>query len=258
MFDLSSPLCILCCVWLTFQIFCWWSPEHVRRSAVFWCLWPQRCSSVTSASPIWVTHDILWMQCVSALGNNISSSCVVEVCQLCFCPHTLRGTLAEFSPYYVCMSCVSPALSNNQVCGQRTLPQFVLIFGIHRVIQSDQGWNCSSHMFAQVFKQLQVKHSRPSAYHAQSQGALEHFHQMLKSLLPAFCTEMGKDWEEGLLWLMLAAREVTQESTGFSPNNLLFVHRWEQCNVTQKDTPPSRPVLGENKGIWTLAPDLKT
>lgn len=36
--------------------------------------------------------------------------------------------------------------------------------------------------------------------------------------------ELGNDWEEGLPWLMLAAREVVQESTGFSPNELVFAH----------------------------------
>lgn len=36
--------------------------------------------------------------------------------------------------------------------------------------------------------------------------------------------ELGKDWEEGLPWLMLAAREVTHESTGFSPNELVVAH----------------------------------
>ena len=35
---------------------------------------------------------------------------------------------------------------------------------------------------------------------------------------------MAADWEEGLPWLLLAAREVTQESTGFSPNELVFGH----------------------------------
>ena len=107
----------------------------------------------------------------------------------------------------------------------KALSQFMSIFGIVRVLQSDQGSNFSSHMFAQVLKQLQVKHSQSSAYHAQSQGALERFHQTLKSLLRAYCVELGKDWEEGLPWLMLAAREVVQESTGFSPNQLVFGHR---------------------------------
>lgn len=87
----------------------------------------------------------------------------------------------------------------------RVLTQFISVFGIPRVIQSNQGSNFSSHMFGQVLKLLRVKHSRSSAYHVQSQGALERFHQTLKSLLCGFCTELDADWEEGLPWLMLAA-----------------------------------------------------
>ncbi len=107
----------------------------------------------------------------------------------------------------------------------RALSQFISIFGVPRVIQSDQGSNFSSHLFAQVLKQLRVAHSQASAYHAQSQGALERFHQTLKSMLHAYCAQMNRDWEEGLLWLLLVAREVIQESTGFSPNNLVFGHK---------------------------------
>ena len=106
----------------------------------------------------------------------------------------------------------------------RALTQFISVFGIPKVIQSDRGTNFSSHLFAQVLKQLRVRHSKATAYHPESQGALERFHQSLKSLLRAYCTELGGDWEEGLPWLMLAAREVTQESTGFSPNELVFGH----------------------------------
>ena len=107
----------------------------------------------------------------------------------------------------------------------KALTQFISIFGIPKIVQSDQGSNFSSKLFAQVLKQLNIKHSQASAYHAQSQGALERFHQTLKSLLRAYCTEMQGDWEEGLPWLLLAAREVCQESTGFSPNDLVFGHR---------------------------------
>ncbi len=65
----------------------------------------------------------------------------------------------------------------------RALSQFISIFGIPKVIQSDQGSNFSSHMFSQVLKQLRIHHIQSSAYHAQSQGALERFHQTVKSLL---------------------------------------------------------------------------
>lgn len=106
----------------------------------------------------------------------------------------------------------------------KALSQFISIFGIPKVIQSDRGSNFTSHMFAQVLKLLGIRHNKSTPYHAQSQGALERFHQSLKSLLRAFCVELAKDWEEGLPWLMLAAREAVQDSTGFSPNELIFGH----------------------------------
>lgn len=107
----------------------------------------------------------------------------------------------------------------------KALTQFISTFGIPKIIQSDQGSNFTSHMFSQILKQLKIKHNKSTAYHAQSQGALESFHQTLKSLLRSYCTELVADWEEGLPWLLLAAREVVQESTGFSPNDLVFGHK---------------------------------
>lgn len=75
-----------------------------------------------------------------------------------------------------------------------------------------------------MLKQLRVTHNQASAYHAQSQGALERSHQTLKSILRVYCAQMNRDWGEGLPWL-LAAREVIQESIRFSLNDLLFGHK---------------------------------
>lgn len=107
----------------------------------------------------------------------------------------------------------------------RALSQFISIFGVPRVIQSDQGSNFCSKLFAQVLEQLNIVHNLASAYHAQSQGVLERFHQTLKSMLRSLCVQMQGDWEEALPWMLLAAREVIQESTGFSPNDLIFGHK---------------------------------
>ncbi len=62
------------------------------------------------------------------------------------------------------------------------LSQFISIFGIPKVVQSDQGSNFSSYIFSKVLKQLRIHDIQASTYHAQSQGALERFHQMLKFL----------------------------------------------------------------------------
>ena len=61
-----------------------------------------------------------------------------------------------------------------------------------------------------------------SVYHPQSQGALERFHQTLKSMLRAYCYEQDKDWDKGVHLLLFAAREAVQESLAFSPFELLF------------------------------------
>lgn len=108
----------------------------------------------------------------------------------------------------------------------KALTQFSSVFRIPKVIQNDQGSNFSSHMLAQVLKLLHVRH-KSSAYHAQSQGVLDRFHQTLKSLLNVYCTKLDKDWKKGLPWLMLAAREAVQESTGLSPNESLAI----RCRV---------------------------
>ena len=106
----------------------------------------------------------------------------------------------------------------------KALTQFISVFEIPKIIQSDQGSNFTSGMFAEILQQLHIKHNKALAY-AQSQGALERFHQTLKSLLRSYCTELRCDWEEGLPWLLLAARVEVQESTGVSPNDLVFGHK---------------------------------
>ena len=63
-----------------------------------------------------------------------------------------------------------------------------------------------------------------SAYHPQSQGALERFHQTLKTMLRKYCFENGKDWDRGVLLVLFAARESVQESLRFSPFELIFGH----------------------------------
>lgn len=115
------------------------------------------------------------------------------------------------------------SINANEMVG--ALTQFISEFGIPTVIQSDRSSNFTSHSFAQVLKELHNKRNKSTAYRAQSQGAPERFHQTLKSLLRADCTELSADWGDGLPWLLLAPREVVQDSTGFGPNELVLGHK---------------------------------
>lgn len=102
----------------------------------------------------------------------------------------------------------------------KALMKFFSTFGLPKRIQSEQGSNFMSRIFSQVMTELNIQHHTSSAFHPESQGALERFHQTLKSMLRKFCSESNREWDEGLLLLLFAVRETPQESLGFSPADL--------------------------------------
>ena len=65
---------------------------------------------------------------------------------------------------------------------------------------------------------------KSSAYHPESQGASERFHQTLKNMILSYCFDTEKDWDEGIHLLLFGVRESVQESLGFSPFELVFGH----------------------------------
>ncbi len=121
----------------------------------------------------------------------------------CVGPLTRSRSGSQYLLTVMCQSTRYPAAYPLRTITARSvvkvLLQFVSVFGIPRIIQSDQGSNFSSHLMAQVLKLFGIRHNQSIAYHTQSQGALERFHQTLKSLLRAYCTELGGDWKEGCL-----------------------------------------------------------
>ena len=104
----------------------------------------------------------------------------------------------------------------------KALIKIFTLFGLPKSIQSDQGTNFMAHAFQQVMNQLGIKQYKSSAYHPESQGALERFHQTLKTMIKMYCIENSKDWDEGVHLLLFA--ESVQESLGFSPFELVFGH----------------------------------
>ena len=98
------------------------------------------------------------------------------------------------------------------------------LFGLPKSIQPDQSTNFMAHAFQQVMNQLGVKQYKSSAYNPESQGALERFHQTLKTMIRMYCIENSHDWDEGVHLLLFAVRESVQESLGFSPFELVFGH----------------------------------
>ena len=141
-------------------------------------------------------------------------------------PKTKRG-----NQYLLTIMCVStrfpeaiPLRNIKAKTIVQALTKFFTLVGLPKSIQSDQGSNFMSGLFQQVMHELGITQYNSSAYHPESQGALEKFHQTLKQMIKTYCFETEKDWDDGVHLLLFAARESVQESLGFSPFELVFGH----------------------------------
>ena len=103
-----------------------------------------------------------------------------------------------------------------------SLIKFFMFVGLPASIQSDQGSNFMSSLMQQVMHELGVKQLKSSAYHPESQGAIERFHQTLKNMIRSYCFEYKTEWDQGIHMLLFAVREAVQDSLGFSPFELVF------------------------------------
>ena len=60
-----------------------------------------------------------------------------------------------------------------------------------------------SGIFQQVMYELGIKQLIYSAYHPESQCALERFNQALKNMIHSYCLDTEKDWNESIHLLLL-------------------------------------------------------
>jgi transposase InsO family protein len=69
---------------------------------------------------------------------------------------------------------------------------------------------------------LKIEPIRTSPYHPQTDGLVERFNSTLKSMLKKMAKDDPTEWDRWHPYLLFAYREVPNESTGFSPFELLF------------------------------------
>ena len=144
---------------------------------------------------------------------------------------------------------------------ERVAKELIKLFsrvGIPDEILTDQGSNFMSSLLQETYSLLQIRRIRTSPYHPQMDGLVERFNGTLKSMLKKFTSKNQKDWDEYLPFLLFAYREVPQESTGFSPFELLFGRRvrgpldvLRECWTDEKpeDTPVIPYVLDMQKKL---------
>ena len=94
--------------------------------------------------------------------------------------------------------------------------------GIPREVLTDQGKQFTSDIMKEVGRLLSIRQLTTTPYHPACNGLVERFNGTLKSMLRKLCEEKPRQWDRYIPALLFAYRETEQESTGFSPFQLLY------------------------------------
>jgi hypothetical protein len=117
--------------------------------------------------------------------------------------------------------------------------------GVPKVIRSDRGTNFTSQLLREFEKRLGCSPRFTSPYHPQANGQCERFNQTLKAMLRTLIIEEPRAWEKLLPSVLFAYREVPNETTSFSPFELVYGRtvrgplRILRESWTQEDDPDS-------------------
>lgn len=89
-------------------------------------------------------------------------------------------------------------------------------------MHTDQGRNFESKSFQEMCRLLDIKKTRTTPYHHQSDGLVERFNRTLESTLSMYVSNHQNDWDKYLQMVMYAYRSSVQESTRFTPYYMMF------------------------------------
>jgi dUTPase len=104
----------------------------------------------------------------------------------------------------------------------KMMTEFISVVGVPRQIHTDQGRNFESQLFHHLCDLLGIEKTRTTPFHAQSDGQVERWNRTIQQMLKSFVNENRDDWDDHLPYLCMAYRATPHESTGCSPNLMMF------------------------------------
>ena len=99
---------------------------------------------------------------------------------------------------------------------------FIAVFGAPTKLLSDRGANFMSALVEELCSAFGIKKCRTTAYHAQCNGQVEHFHQTLFHMIGKLSHNKKAQWEQHLPELLQAYNSTWLAVTGYSPHYPMF------------------------------------
>ena len=99
---------------------------------------------------------------------------------------------------------------------------FIAVFGVPAKLLSDRGANFMSALVEELCSAFGIQKCRTTAYHAQCNGQVEHFHQMLFSMIGKLSCDKKAQWEQHLPEFLQAYNSTQSVVTGYSLHYLIF------------------------------------
>ena len=104
----------------------------------------------------------------------------------------------------------------------RISAEFFARYGIPLQFHSDQGTEFINKTLNGICDILNIDKTRTTPYRPASDGLVERTNRTLRSLLTIFMHTYKRDWEDLLPYVLMAYRSTEQESTGCTPNLMMF------------------------------------
>ena len=102
---------------------------------------------------------------------------------------------------------------------------FIAVFGAPAKLLSNRGANFTSALVYELCSAFGIQKCRTTAYHAQCNGQVEHFHQTLFCVIGKLSHDKKPQWEQHLLELLQAYNSTWSVVTSYSPHYLMFGRR---------------------------------
>ena len=89
-------------------------------------------------------------------------------------------------------------------------------------VHSDQGRNFESKLFEHLMQLLEIDKTRTTPFHPQSIAVIERMNKTLQNMLAKCINDEQSNWSQQLPYVMMAYRSSVHESTGYTPQFLVF------------------------------------